>query len=744
MSDAAQKKDEFKKHVRALLLSCPAALTVRELERDFYNFIGVRLAYRDIGYATIEDFLRDIDDAVQISYKNGVMTLTANADDTTKHIQRLVSRQKVSNKQKYAVYRNRGGGGPPRMYQGNNRYPRRSASNLAPPQPMVPAYVRRQIKDLFRSFPNGIPVTHLDSAFSRMYGTGINYRHYGFQNQYEFLQSLKDIIKVEEVERGEWRVFPVDNIGNREPRELPPRLQAKVNNQHNMQTSQENYQATQPVQHSAVQGQHQPQESNRRRRPSKGRGRRRENSGDSDIVVGQDARSVSSTSSHNEDHLEQEIQQVLEKNPGGIWANQFPKEFEAVHGRQLDYREHGYLSVIDFLSAMPDTVGTVRPNPRGDWMVYDARLPEPGKRETKKQRSPHNSGGQSTESEVKETIQTILNSRPYGVPVKKFPEVFKEYTGRNLPLSELGFDSSEDLCLAMEDSIIQLAYNGNEMIMYSIDIEMSVTDRESSPTPPPPGIPNSEDYPADAVGPGCHFVPLILPNPEQYVELYVTNVVNPGLFWVMLRHRTKSLALEYLMDQLDEAYNKDRDMDIYRMPEDLMVPGQVCATLFPEDNNWHRGVITGSNDKGFIEIYYVDYGNTNFVQKNMIRFLKAEFLTLPAQAVQARLANTHPPSGVNGKWKNKSRSRLLELTCHRPLVAYICDVKSQKMSLCLTDTNQSDVDIHINDVMVNDGLAIFKPDAEVDAPADTNKHLMHLAPQHWIQKSFKRLLESLM
>ena len=44
------------------------------------------------------------------------------------------------------------------------------------------------------------------------------------------------------------------------------------------------------------------------------------------------------------------------------------------------------------------------------------------------------------------------------------------------------------------------------------------------------------------------------------------------------------------------------------------------------------------------------------------------------------------------------------------------------MSLCLTDTNQSDVDIHINDVMVNDGLAIFKPDAEVDTPTDVKKH----------------------
>lgn len=58
------------------------------------------------------------------------------------------------------------------------------------------------------------------------------------------------------------------------------------------------------------------------------------------------------------------------------------------------------------------------------------------------------------------------------------------------------------------------------------------------------------------------------------------------------------------------------------MPECLMVPGQICATLFPEDNNWHRGVITGCNNAGFMEIYYVDYGNTNFVQKSTIRFLK--------------------------------------------------------------------------------------------------------------------------
>jgi len=49
---------------------------------------------------------------------------------------------------------------------------------------------------------------------------------------------------------------------------------------------------------------------------------------------------------------------------------------------------------------------------------------------------------------------------------------------------------------------------------------------------------------------------------------------------------------------------------------------QVCAVIFPEDNNWHRGVITGHNNAGFVEVYYVDYGNTNFVPKSYVKFLR--------------------------------------------------------------------------------------------------------------------------
>ena len=36
------------------------------------------------------------------------------------------------------------------------------------------------------------------------------------------------------------------------------------------------------------------------------------------------------------------------------------------------------------------------------------------------------------------------------------------------------------------------------------------------------------------------------------------------------------------------------------------------------------------------------------------------------------------------------------------------------MSVCLCDTNKKEVDIHVNDCLRNQGLAIFDPDTEED------------------------------
>ena len=51
--------------------------------------------------------------------------------------------------------------------------------------------------------------------------------------------------------------------------------------------------------------------------------------------------------------------------------------YQDLHGKPLDYRDYGYLSVVDFISSMPDTVKIERPSPRGDWLLYDARITPP-------------------------------------------------------------------------------------------------------------------------------------------------------------------------------------------------------------------------------------------------------------------------------------------------------------------------------------------------------------------------------
>ena len=38
------------------------------------------------------------------------------------------------------------------------------------------------------------------------------------------------------------------------------------------------------------------------------------------------------------------------------------------------------------------------------------------------------------------------------------------------------------------------------------------------------------------------------------------------------------------------------------IPDSLIAPGLVCAVIFPEDQNWHRGVVTGRNAEGFVQV----------------------------------------------------------------------------------------------------------------------------------------------
>jgi len=44
-----------------------------------------------------------------------------------------------------------------------------------------------------------------------------------------------------------------------------------------------------------------------------------------------------------------------------------------MHKKVLDVREYGYVSVIDFMANFSEVVQIDRPNPQGDWILFDIR-----------------------------------------------------------------------------------------------------------------------------------------------------------------------------------------------------------------------------------------------------------------------------------------------------------------------------------------------------------------------------------
>ena len=81
------------------------------------------------------------------------------------------------------------------------------------------------------------------------------------------------------------------------------------------------------------------------------------------------------------------------------------------------------------------------------------------------------------------------------------------------------------------------------------------------------------------------------------------------------------------------------------------VVGQVCMAQFSEDERWYRAKILSlgsEEEKDKIEVYYVDYGNTELVPKEHIRALHREFVQLPVQTVRCSISDIKPVSAAWG------------------------------------------------------------------------------------------------
>ncbi|KAK4018116.1 hypothetical protein OUZ56_000185 [Daphnia magna] len=233
-------------------------------------------------------------------------------------------------------------------------------------------------------------------------------------------------------------------------------------------------------------------------------------------------------------------------------------------------------------------------------------------------------------------------------------------------------------------------------------------------------------------------IQLLLP-PEVSCEVMISAVVSPNhIFVQQITHPTyPSLArLDYCMAQ---CYN---DFVTPGLPLPIQ-PSVVCAA--PSMDGWYRAKVvavyprssrvavtendekpevTGevdytantvavfdpeleipeSEDEYEVDICFVDYGGYSRVPASSLRQIRADFMTLPFQAIECLLANVAPVSEVEG-WTTEAYDELESLTRDRMLQVQAMAYSLEGLPLVYLYQMDPAEETLINRQLVNRGVA---------------------------------------
>ena len=179
-------------------------------------------------------------------------------------------------------------------------------------------------------------------------------------------------------------------------------------------------------------------------------------------------------------------------------------------------------------------------------------------------------------------------------------------------------------------------------------------------------------------------------------EVCVSHVKSPGEFWV--QKRGSEAKLKQLSGSMQDGYATrpvaaDFTVDV----------GCVCAVRSVEEESWCRARVT-SVDADNVDVVYVDYGNSETVDRSNVHPLLKKFATLSIQAVVCRLDGVAPPEG---SWSDGAIGLFTESTCQRCLIAEVANV-----------TDDDTYVVHLLDM----GMSVAQKMVDAEVAVDTKTH----------------------
>lgn len=152
--------------------------------------------------------------------------------------------------------------------------------------------------------------------------------------------------------------------------------------------------------------------------------------------------------------------------------------------------------------------------------------------------------------------------------------------------------------------------------------------------------------------------------PSAYRNVYISHVISPSEFYCQIEE--DSAKLQLLMKTIEDIYaHPGNDLNFTEFQR-----GLPCCAVF-EDGAWYRGRIKQISANA-CDIFFVDYGNTDTVEKSKIKKLQSDLFRWPSQAIRCKSFNISPKSG---KWSDDEINAFLNMTLEKSFVAQFveCD-----------------------------------------------------------------------
>ncbi|KAL8577956.1 hypothetical protein ACOMHN_011507 [Nucella lapillus] len=251
-------------------------------------------------------------------------------------------------------------------------------------------------------------------------------------------------------------------------------------------------------------------------------------------------------------------------------------------------------------------------------------------------------------------------------------------------------------------------------------VEMTQETAEKEEASPPKGAtakePDSEVWCAGDQSRGAAKIPGAKPVAES-MNVFVTAVENVGRFWIQMVTE-EAINLENLTETMTSFYIHAQTSETYKLS--AVNVGDVVASPFASDDSWYRARVEGFME-GKVDLFYLDFGDVGLLPLESLRELTPEFLSLPIQAIECKLASVEP---IGERWSEESSDVFEELThCAEWIVmsavtvGYMPGSSPQKPCLQLVDDKTSPP-LDIANTLVKRGLAQWEPSAK-RATSDT-------------------------